>query len=51
MIIGILSIVRSNVKRFILKIVNIAPWSSWSTRQSVTLKIAGSSPVGAAIAG
>lgn len=27
---------------------NIAPWSSWSTRQSVTLKIAGSSPVGAA---
>ena len=51
MIIGILSIAKFNVKRFILKIINIAPWSSWSTRQSVTLKIAGSSPVGAAIAG
>ena len=49
MIIGILLIAKSNVKRFILKIMNIAPWSSWSTRQSVTLKIAGSSPVGAAI--
>ena len=49
MIIGILLIVKSNVKRFILKIVNIAPWSSWSTRQSVTLKIAGSIPVEAAI--
>ena len=48
MIIGIPLIVKFNVKKFIM---NIASWSSWSTRQSVTLKIAGSSPVGAAIAG
>ena len=49
MIIGILSIVKSNVKRFIPKILNIASWSSWSARRPVTAKIAGSNPVEAAI--
>ena len=50
MIIGILLIVKSNVKRFIPKILNIASWSSWSARRPVTAKVAGSNPVEAAIA-
>ena len=47
MIIGIPLIVKFNVKKFIM---NIASWSSWSARRPVSAKIAGSSPVEAAIA-